>query len=154
MLWLTDHVIPAQEHFTSNIIRQKLSVAIDELPLPTEGDKRVLLFTPEKEQHEIPLQFIHYNLRKNRNRVVSFGCNIKLLDLKSYAEGQSFTHVFFHLVTNLTNLNPDDYLENLSKAFPDKQIMMSGSQAQQVSKLPNNVRLIKSIEDLLKFVKE
>jgi hypothetical protein len=58
------------------------------------------------------------------------------------------------LVTNLTNLNPDDYLENLSKAFPDKQIMMSGSQAQQVSKLPNNVRLIKSIEDLLKFVKE
>ncbi|MEJ7679503.1 MAG: MerR family transcriptional regulator [Segetibacter sp.] len=67
VLWLTDHVIPAQEHFTSNIIMQKLTAAIDDLPVvKNTGKKEILLFTPEKERHEIPLQFVHYLLKKTR----------------------------------------------------------------------------------------
>jgi DNA-binding transcriptional MerR regulator len=47
VLWLTDNVIPAQEHFTSNIIRQKIVVAIDRLPpvkiVKTVGLRCILL---------------------------------------------------------------------------------------------------------------
>src|SRR5919112_3696975 len=58
MLWLTDHVIPAQEHFTSNLINRKIIRAIDALPnIYKEGKKSVLLFAPPKEYHEIPLLF-------------------------------------------------------------------------------------------------
>lgn len=52
VLWLTDHVIPAQEHFTSNIIRQKIIAAIDQLkPVSTNENKLIALYTPEEEQH-------------------------------------------------------------------------------------------------------
>ena len=153
VLWLTDHVIPAQEHFTSNIIRKKLTVAIDTLPLPgTDGTRRVLLFTPELEYHEIPLQFIHYKLRKKGIRVIYFGSNIKLNHLQLYAEQQSFTHILFHLVTNFTNQHANDYLDNLCKIFAGKQVLMSGSQVQQITKTPGNCTLLKSLDDLLKFM--
>lgn len=155
VLWLTDHVIPAQEHFTSNIIRQKLTVAIDQLPLPgNQGEKAILLFTPEREHHEIPLQFIHYNLKKNGIRVIYFGSNVKLQHLQLFAEEQPFTHILFHLVTNLTNLHPDKYLQQISSAFADKQILMSGSQADKITKLPGNVRVLKSIDEILGITAE
>src|SRR4051794_37314353 len=77
VLWLTDHVIPAQEHFTSNIIRQKLAKATDDLNnIKDPGKKAIVLFTPENERHEIPLQFIHYLLKKNQNKVVYFGTSV------------------------------------------------------------------------------
>jgi hypothetical protein len=46
VLWLTDHVIPAQEHFTSNIIRQKLAIAIDALPPVRETIKKKFSYLP------------------------------------------------------------------------------------------------------------
>lgn len=67
VLWLTDHLIPAQEHFTSNIIMQKLAASIDNLALEKNtGKKEILLFTPERERHEIPLLFVHYLLKKTK----------------------------------------------------------------------------------------
>ena len=155
MLWLTDHVIPAQEHFTSNIIRQKIAVAIDSLPLPKNSlKKKVLLFTPLKEHHEIPLQFLHFNLRKNNTRVIYFGSNVSLQTLELFKGQSSFTHLLFHLVTNLTNHNPEEYLQDLSALFPDKTIVMSGALAQYVTVTPPNVILLKSFEDLMSFIEE
>ena len=64
LLWLTDHVIPAQEHFASNIIKRKIISALDALktkPSPSSGT--YVLFTPEGEQHEIPLLLNHYLMK-------------------------------------------------------------------------------------------
>jgi DNA-binding transcriptional MerR regulator len=155
LLWLTDHVIPAQEHFTSNIIRQKLAVAIDALPLPKNSvKKRILLFTPLKEHHEIPLQFLHFNLKNNNTRVIYFGSNVSLQSLQEFKDQVSFTHILFHLVTNLTNQNPEEYLQELAAIFPDKTVVMSGALTQQVTSVPANAILLKSYEDLITFIKE
>lgn len=155
VLWLTDHIIPAQEHFTSNIIKQKLATAIDDLPFVKNTEKKeILLFTPRHEQHEIPLQFVHYLLKKNQNKVIYFGSDTSLRSIEFYAKNRSFTYLYFHLVTNLTNISPDQYLEKLSKRFLDKQIIMSGIQVQQVTQTPKNVRLLKSMNDIVNFTYE
>jgi DNA-binding transcriptional MerR regulator len=155
VLWLTDHVIPAQEHFTSNIIKQKLTKAIDDLPFVKNCEKKeILLFTPRHEQHEIPLQFVHYLLKKNQNKVIYFGSNTSLRSIEFYAKNRSFAYLYFHLVTNLTNISPDQYLEKISKSFPDKQIIMSGIQVQQVTRTPKNVRLLRSMNDIMEFTFE
>src|SRR5688572_1728818 len=44
VLWQTHHITPAQEHFISNLIRQKVIVAIDSLPIPPKTKKSVMLF--------------------------------------------------------------------------------------------------------------
>ncbi|HEU5145214.1 MAG TPA: MerR family transcriptional regulator, partial [Chryseosolibacter sp.] len=64
ILWQTGNVSPAQEHFISNLIRQKVIVGIDGLPLKAGSRKTALLFLPEHELHEIGLLFCHYLLRK------------------------------------------------------------------------------------------
>ena len=45
MLWQTGTINPAQEHFISNLIRMKLCVAVDSLPIINEAQaKRIILF--------------------------------------------------------------------------------------------------------------
>ncbi|MEJ7829048.1 MAG: MerR family transcriptional regulator [Segetibacter sp.] len=155
MLWLTDHVIPAQEHFTSNIIRQKIIAAIDGLPpVATNKNRQIALYTPKEEQHEIPLLFIHYLLKKNGNKVIYFGRNVSLQAIKGFGENGEFTHLHFHLVTNLTNKNANEYVKQVATQYPDTKIIMSGSQVQYVTEVPENVSLLHSMKEILSFAKE
>ena len=50
ILWQTQNITPAQEHFITNLIRQKMIVAIDGLPIPPKTSRKVLLFLPEGEK--------------------------------------------------------------------------------------------------------
>ena len=155
VLWLTDHVIPAQEHFTSNIIRRKFSVAIDNLPVVREAAKKeVLLFTPEQEHHELPLQFIHYLLKKNMHQVIYFGSNVSIESIEIYAQSKHFEYLHFHLVTNFTNMHAQEYLKKLSMAFPEKKIFMSGILVQQINEVPENARLLRSMDEIIRFTEE
>lgn len=67
MLWLTNHALPAQEHFASHIIRKKLLVATDGLDATSLQRPRILLFAPAGEYHEIPLLTANYFFRKAGN---------------------------------------------------------------------------------------
>jgi DNA-binding transcriptional MerR regulator len=55
MFWCTNHMNPAQEHFVSNLVKQKLHTAIDALPPATSTQKPCLLYLPHNEDHEIGL---------------------------------------------------------------------------------------------------
>ncbi len=63
VLWITDHINPAQEHLVSNIIRQKLIVGTEGINTHLRINKCVLLFLPEGEFHELGLLFIQYLLK-------------------------------------------------------------------------------------------
>jgi len=83
VLWATDSINPAQEHFISNLIRQKLIVGIDSLTLPVESDyPTLMLFLPEGELHEISLLFSSYLIRARGFRVFYFGQMLPMEDLK------------------------------------------------------------------------
>src|SRR5688572_16994258 len=74
ILWQTNNINPAHEHFISNLIRQKLIVAIDgQLVRKTENATRFILFLPEGELHEIALLFMNYLLRSRHFRVLYLG---------------------------------------------------------------------------------
>jgi hypothetical protein len=68
LLWLTNHIIPAQEHFASNLIKSRLIQAIEELP-QKQKIKQIIqlsfLLLPG-EFHEIPLLFIHFLFKQNQ----------------------------------------------------------------------------------------
>lgn len=155
VLWLTDHVIPAQEHFTSNIISRKLFVAVDNLPATSDANKKtILLFTPQLEYHELPLQFIHYLLRKNGHKIIYFGSNVCIKSIKTYALSKDFEYLHFHYVTNLASRNAQAYLHELSTAFPGKKIVMSGVLVQQIETVSTNVRLLRSMDEFIEFTQE
>ena len=60
ILWGTNKVIVSQEHFITNLIRQKIISAIDALPLPMENAPSITLFLLDSEDHEIGLLLSYF----------------------------------------------------------------------------------------------
>jgi hypothetical protein len=100
LMWSCDTMPPAQEHFISNIIRQKLFSAIDELPPAKSLKDTWLLFLPENEFHEIGLLFSYYVIRNAGKRVVYLGSNLPLDTLISAAKDINPSNLLFFLVHN------------------------------------------------------
>lgn len=86
ILWLTDDVDPAQEHFTSHLIRQKLSSVIEELPAVKEPSNKAILFLPEGEYHELGLLFFAYMYKKRGVKVFYFGQSIPLSEIQTVSK--------------------------------------------------------------------
>jgi len=156
LFWLTGHVVPGQEHFASALVTKKLMVAINGLETPAapppEG-RRVLLYHPAGEFHEIPLLYMRYLMKKNGIPSIYFGPNVALADLRSYCDLQPVSHLYFHLVTNLLSCEPDDYLRRLSEEFPDQQIVMSGTLADSLTGHYPRLRILRGLDAMEAFAK-
>jgi methanogenic corrinoid protein MtbC1 len=63
VMWLVGSISAAQEHFISNLIRQKIISEIDKLPIPDSSKPSIMLFLPEHEWHEIGLLYYQFLLR-------------------------------------------------------------------------------------------
>lgn len=149
VLWQTKHITPAHEHFISNLIRQKIIVAIDSLPPAPAAGERAVLFLPERELHELALLFFNYLMRKAGYRTFYFGQNLPHDDLKSVYQ----IHKPQLMVTYITTLPlegaVDRYLKRLSADFPDARILVSGVQVARFEKSPfANITPFRSARDL------
>lgn len=76
IMWLVGTINPAQEHFMSNLIRQKVISETDRLPIPEKKTVDALLFLPEHEQHEISLLFYNFMLRDKGYSTVYLGQSV------------------------------------------------------------------------------
>lgn len=158
IMWLTDSINPAQEHFISNLIRQKVIAAIDgqyndhEI---LENSKKYMLFLPEGDLHELSLLFANYLIQARKNKVVYLGQNMPFFDLRA-------AHIVYEpdfLLTVITSKPKDssaaEYLAMLSEQFPNTQILVSGSQViGEDLALPENVMTISNPNQLVNFVEE
>jgi DNA-binding transcriptional MerR regulator len=86
LLWTTNKTIPSQEHFMSNLIRQKIISAIDLLNNPDDSAPRIVLFLPEDESHEIGLILASYIAKSLGWRVYYLGQNIPVENLDKIHE--------------------------------------------------------------------
>jgi methanogenic corrinoid protein MtbC1 len=146
VLWQTGTINPAQEHFISNLIRMKLCVAIDSLPTVNDVNaKRIILFLPQWELHEIGLLTYYYLARKNGYIVFYLGQNVPLHDLFSVAHTVNPNLIATYFVSALTQAEMKKYIDDLTEHFEDKQIFLSGIQAAGIKfDLPENIKLVKT----------
>jgi DNA-binding transcriptional MerR regulator len=152
LLWMTDKVSPAQEHFASSLVVKKILVAIDGLDKPTNNiNRKVLIFAPQGEHHEIPLLFTQYLLKKNGVPHIYLGKNVTVIAIRDFCMQHKITQLFCHLVTNLLSTDLNEYLRKIADEFPDKEIIFSGQQARKIDSPPINVRLLKNAEAMLAF---
>jgi len=71
ILWQVGSIQPSHEHFVTNLVKQKLFVAIDGMiGRSAAGSKRFLLFLPENEKHSLGLLFANYLIRSRGHEVV------------------------------------------------------------------------------------
>lgn len=128
IMWMTDHLFPAQEHLVSNIIYRKLSLAIESLPVKSQEAKpTVLLFLPEGEGHDLGLLYVHFLLLKYGKNPLYLGANSPLMEVQQVFNIKRPTHFYLHLTSVTEEFDGNKYLQKLSALFPDVHILVSGS---------------------------
>lgn len=156
ILWLAGSVNPAQEHFISNLIRQKLIVAIDGQSIhvaPTA--KRIIFYLPEGELHEIGLLFAYFLAKCDARKALYLGQSLPLEDLKSAQNVFKADYIFTSFTSNVNGLDIQDYLYDLSKNFPEAEILVTGYQVVgQDFDFPSNIHCLLRIEQFMDFLKE
>jgi len=75
-LWSSGELFPAQEHFLSNLIKQKFFHAIEAVDSPTRKNKKAFLFLPPWEDHDFALLYSNMILKENGFDVVNVGKTI------------------------------------------------------------------------------
>lgn len=150
-LWSTNHAIPAQEHFSTYLIQNRVIVETDKLPLK-ERTPEIVLICPQGEFHELPLLFINYLLRKNGWSTAYLGTNIKLEELNEIIQTTGAAYIYLHLLTNFTGLSVDDYLESICLRFRSKQIIASGGGAQKSQRPFVNLKVLNSDKSIYDFI--
>ncbi|MEY3432401.1 MAG: hypothetical protein RL131_337 [Bacteroidota bacterium] len=149
-LWMNGKVSPVQEHFSSNIIRSELIQAIDATTHTfTRKQPLCVLFTPINENHEIPLLFVNYLLRKNKINTLYIGTSVEIDTVKEVVQKTNATIIFTYLITNLTSQFVDEYIHSLEKAFPDKKIVCAGPGFKSVESIQGKLKSPKSMEELI-----
>lgn len=150
LLWLTNHAIPAQEHFASHIIRKKILVAIDGLDKMEAAGPRILLFAPAGEYHEIPLLTAHYFFKKAGLHTVYFGTNVSVESLNYYLRRHAVDYLYTHVITFLQETSPEAYLHELKMHFNGK-IIRSGPAFRQLPENTAGEIVLHSLEELIGF---
>jgi MerR family transcriptional regulator, light-induced transcriptional regulator len=111
------------------------------------------LFTPEGEHHELPLLLIQFLMKKKGRHVIYAGANVPLHDLQYICKYKPVKELYFHLITYLHKDDPDAYINELAQAFPQTKITVSGPSTKLITKQPENVTLITSLEEMLNYAK-
>jgi MerR family transcriptional regulator, light-induced transcriptional regulator len=150
LLWQTGAIKPVQEHFVSNIVRQKLIAAIDaQQPPRIENQRKYALFLPAFEQHELGLLFAAYMLRARGNKVIYLGQNVPADDLKGVCELLAPDY-FLTVITMPQNGEVQGYVNQLAQEFPCVRVLVAGSAGGQVKAAAANVTVLQQISDLLR----
>ena len=152
MLWLSGMIHPVQEHFASSMVIKRMILAIDQQPkVVTASKRKVMLFAPQGEFHEIPILFMQYLLKKNGIPYVYLGQNVSLETIETVGRYHQVTELYFHLITNLTGCDIQQYLRKLSDLFPDRPILFSCCQVCEHTSLPVNVQYLQDEKSMRGF---
>ena len=86
VLWTTNKAMVAQEHYISNLIRQKLIAAIERLSIPQKGAPSLVLFLLEGEEHEIGLLLASFIAKEMGWKVYYLGQGVPIVNIKKVIE--------------------------------------------------------------------
>ena len=154
ILWQVGTINPAQEHFITNLIRQKIIIAIDAQDAgPRPEAKTFLLFLPENELHELGLLFYTYVIKKAGHKVIYLGQSVPLKDILEVIRIRQADFIITYFVAALETRNIPTYLKTISESFGHKDIFIAGYQVSLIEeKLPNNIKPLQDAEEFKSYL--
>jgi DNA-binding transcriptional MerR regulator len=157
VMWLVGTINPAQEHFISNLIRQKIISTIDLLDIPSVKGSPVMLFLPEHEWHEISLLFYQFSLRNKGIPTVYLGQSLpyeSLLDAIKKVKPCALVSSWLTAVDEQFMVN---YLQQLSKEISGIPHYAGGYQvnlnSDRLRGLVHEIKVLSDLEELHSYVK-
>ncbi|MDD7885016.1 MerR family transcriptional regulator [Flavivirga sp. 57AJ16] len=157
LLWQTNTITPAHEHFLSIHIKQKILLNIERLQIlePKPASKTFVLFLPDNEIHDIGLLFINYQLRSKGYHTIFLGGSVpmeNLTDLLGFFE--DITFISYFTVSPQAQDIPG-YINRFNELLLNKEntkLLLLGKKLSNISieGLPKKVKIYNTIQDLIK----
>jgi MerR family transcriptional regulator, light-induced transcriptional regulator len=152
VFWQVGSIFPAQEHYISNLFRQKLIVEIDSLGLGAPDDPIMLFYLHENEMHELSLLYYSYLARKKGFQIYYLGQNIPMEDLRRLGKVEQIAAVFTVFINSIEAEELQNYLDELSEIFSQKKVFISGLQLKNHKpQIPVEFSVIESYIDFERF---
>ena len=128
IMWLIGSVNPAQEHFMSNLIRQKIISEIDKQEIPVSTEKSVLMYLPEHEWHEMSLLFYHFLLRSKGVPTFYLGQSLPYESLVECIEKLKPNYILSSWLTAVDERLVVSYFKKLKSDYPNLDVFAGGPQ--------------------------
>lgn len=146
VLWQAGSITPAHEHFISNLVKQKIYVAIDSISAPSGSEmKKFLLFLPEWELHDLGLLVYDYLIKSRGFKVIYLGQNVPEDDIYSVTEFLQPDYFLVSFANAVEKNKLEAYILRLSKRFPEKKIFITGHQTSCLScEFPSTITIVNS----------
>jgi DNA-binding transcriptional MerR regulator len=150
VMWHTGSLDIGLEHFISNIFRQRIISSIDSLsPVYKENRKKVILFLPENELHELALLFFNYIIKKAGHETLYLGQSTPVFSVVSVNNYWKADIIITGILSGYPEIDPDEFISQLAKSFPKQKILITGVLADHELKTKfRNIFQISSLEDL------
>jgi len=157
MLWQTDTITPAHEHFLTSLIRQKILINIEMIQSQNQvnTNKIFVLYLPDNEVHELGLMMINYEIISKGHQAIFLGQSVpieSLKDLLSHYDDITFVSYF--------TIKPEkedfvDYINDFNSKLLIKdsiKLWILGRRLDEIdlTSLPKQIIPFKTIEDLVK----
>ena len=151
--WQVGSIFPAQEHYVTSILRQKLIAETDKLGVDNTNGQTMLFFLPEGELHEMSLLFYAYLARKSGYNVIYLGQFVPFEDLAKLHVHLKIDYVFTAFINPLIKEDLENYLVRLKESFQHQKIFITGWQVKQlIPQLPRTVKVVKDYKEFKKYV--
>ncbi|MPQ47057.1 MerR family transcriptional regulator [Marinifilum sp. N1E240] len=146
ILWQVGSISPAQEHFISNLIRQKLFAAIDSCSgQRVENAKKIIFYLKEDELHEVSILFYNYIARRNGLRTLYLGQDLPFKDLISAVDDYKPNLIVTSFISPINSEALNKYLMNLSQSLDKVELNVTGLQLKQDEIIvPQNITILDS----------
>jgi methanogenic corrinoid protein MtbC1 len=127
VLWHTGSGIIGAEHFISNIFRRKLISAFDNFsPVITPESKRIIMFLPENEYHELGLLYYAFISRNLGHKVLYLGQATPINAVIEVCETWNPEIIITGAHSGLSLQDTDEFILRLSQSFSDKKVLLAG----------------------------
>ena len=153
MLWLKSDLMPAQEHFLSNLIKQKIQSAIDNVPPASPSEEPWVLFLPYEEVHDIGLLLSSFIIREQGTPVIYLGARVPGDSLLSVLELYPKANLLFFLVKEFEPKTINGLVKTINTNYPKSNVFISANPlAMQKIEGGIDFKKINSVQCLVKKV--
>ena len=156
LLWLVSKISPSQEHFLSELIKQKLCALTDAIGANKKSKKSTwLLFLPEREFHEIGLLFAKFLLVQNGYNVIYLGDNLPLECLAEVSDKQKAENLLFFSISNVSLSSIKNHVERCKEYFPKSKIhvVTKGTKLMEFSSEHKDVEFVHNLDEFVTCIK-
>lgn len=159
LLWQTDTITPAHEHFIVELIKKKILVESEKAyknNIPNLTQPPYALFLPDNEMHELGLLYTNLELTLQGKHVIYLGQSVPIESLEYLLTKHNKIYFISNFTIKPEKENLDSYLDKFSKVLLNKnksKFLVSGRILSANPKITNsNIKTFESTKALLDHI--